>query len=67
MKLKLTEKTEVNYNLVEMSVWQNNFFEIDFLYKKHLTESGEIVAIERYNNVEEALERFKEVTEGLRK
>lgn len=67
MKLTLTVKTEVEYNLVEMKVWQGNAYDIEFYYKRSVTERGDRVATERYYNVEEALERFKEVTEGMRK
>lgn len=67
MKLTLTSKTEVEYNLVEMSTWQGNSYDIEFLYKANITEVGNTVATERYYNIDEALERFKEVTEGMRK
>lgn len=67
MKLKLAVRTEVIYNLVEMTTWQGNSYDIEFLYKENITERGELVARERYSNINEAITRFKEVTEGMRK
>lgn len=67
MKLKLAVKTEVIYNLVEMTTWQGNSYDIEFLYKENITERGDLVARERYGNINEAITRFKEVTEGMRK